>query len=542
MYLYEDSLVQAAKQETEGGSRIVQFLMGAMYADHPKFQPTHQISAARILTEIGSKEAGVFMRLHKPIRPKRAKRAAVQATDDAAQGPLDPELAAIVAQETDGGKTAVQFLIDVMEDNFPDLRRRHRFTPWQCLSACRELIRIGFVKHIPDKPNPPRPKDAVRHRRAKDAAIAKRRWKYDETPLPTLTEMVIQDTAVRDANRNHSQLRNNQFRETIVQARAIEHDRSDPNNYLAINRFRVEKEAIARSRKAAGPGIYDKTLDAVPNPKPTPLRLEAPENNPNPEPAANQQPDSPDSAPAAIPETEPANQPVAANSGAASQPAPYNHSREYPDPPEKQPEPRACEPACPDDGEPEDDAPEMPEYEGMTDQEIIAAGIKRFAAHLADRLADPEIVAAIHQARAYAADRIDRAAAHSQPNRLQTEPAAPYGHAPECPDPPASAGPANKPVPDAAYDYAYEYPDPPKPRNAPDDRARRTRAQRRILNDMEREIEAISIEPPKTPMTEEEAEDFFRQTEALLDSLERPYEPDPETLLEAFGIEPEPLL
>ena len=283
MYIFDEEIVQFTKQETQGGHDIISFLLSAMYAEHPRFKPSHQISAARVLTEVGSKEARSFIQQFNPYRPKRAPasaRADDAADESVARTQLDPQLAKIVAEETDGGRSAVRFLIDVMDDNFPDFSgRRRRFTPWQRLSACRELLRIGFMQYYgPDKP--PRPSEAMR--------------RPDGQPAPS--ELKRRENQIRDANRAHPDLSRARVRNDIVATRVIEHDPSNPNP-LADTIFRLRDEAADRARRIADTYADNRSLDAPLNRNGIDAETEPSQDNAEAHPADRPQTARPDSQP-----------------------------------------------------------------------------------------------------------------------------------------------------------------------------------------------------------------------------------------------------
>ena len=140
------SLADIVREETEDGRLIVRFLIEVMQGLLEQSKPCHQLDAARQLLNLGFHPAQSFIDANTPaaqtqrnLRALRALRVlGVETT------PLQQELAALIREETDNGRTTVRFLIDVMQGTIPDFKPHHR------LSAAKELLRRGF-----DAPTPP---------------------------------------------------------------------------------------------------------------------------------------------------------------------------------------------------------------------------------------------------------------------------------------------------------------------------------------------------------------------------------------------------
>ena len=128
------SLRDIVRQETDDGRLIVRFFVSTMLGQLQDAKPSHRIAAARQLVKLGFTQAQDFIDESAP-GPKRRRR--VQHSP-----PADPKLASglaeIVRQETDDGRVAVRFLVDVMRGNLPGFKPHHR------LAAARELLRRGF--------------------------------------------------------------------------------------------------------------------------------------------------------------------------------------------------------------------------------------------------------------------------------------------------------------------------------------------------------------------------------------------------------------
>ena len=135
------SLVSIVREETANGRLIVRFLVSAMQGELKDAKPSHRLSAARILVSIGFDDARTFIDRGSPASSPRSSRHDRHAGGHFRAGP-DPELAAIVRQETDGGRAAVRFLVDVMLGSLPGFKPNHR------LAAARELLRQGFYDAV----------------------------------------------------------------------------------------------------------------------------------------------------------------------------------------------------------------------------------------------------------------------------------------------------------------------------------------------------------------------------------------------------------
>ena len=129
-------LANIVRQETRDGKLIVRFLVDAMQGNLDGAKPHHRLDAARQLLAIGFEGAQAFIDHNTPdVHPRTA---ASSRTANTANGRLDPKLAKLIRQQTDNGKAAVRFLVDVMQGKLPDFKPHHR------LAAARELLHRGF--------------------------------------------------------------------------------------------------------------------------------------------------------------------------------------------------------------------------------------------------------------------------------------------------------------------------------------------------------------------------------------------------------------
>ena len=122
------------RQETDGGRTIVRFLVGAMEGRLEGSKPSHRLHAARQLVNLGFTGAQVFIdentqpsNRRKPPTPRRKTPVAISG-----------KLAQIVREETEDGRVAIRFLVDVMLGTLQGFKPHHR------LAAARELLRRGF--------------------------------------------------------------------------------------------------------------------------------------------------------------------------------------------------------------------------------------------------------------------------------------------------------------------------------------------------------------------------------------------------------------
>ena len=131
------SLADIVREETDDGRLIVRFLIDVMQGLLENSKPCHRLDAARQLLTLGFHPAQSFIDENSPAAPtgKNLRAHGVLGVETA---PLHQELAALIREETDNGRTTVRFLIDVMQGNLPDFKPHHR------LSAAKELLRRGF--------------------------------------------------------------------------------------------------------------------------------------------------------------------------------------------------------------------------------------------------------------------------------------------------------------------------------------------------------------------------------------------------------------
>ena len=127
------SLRDIVRQETDDGRLIVRFFVSTMQGQLQDAKPSHRIAAARQLVKLGFTEAQDFIDENAPV-PKR-RRPTEQSSS--ADRKLASDLAKIVRQETDDGRVAVRFLVDVMQGGLPGFKPHHRLAGRQGAPAPR---------------------------------------------------------------------------------------------------------------------------------------------------------------------------------------------------------------------------------------------------------------------------------------------------------------------------------------------------------------------------------------------------------------------
>ncbi len=156
------SIQEIVRQETDNGRAIVRFLVGAMEGRLEGSKPSHRLHAARQLVNLGLTDAQVFIdentqpsNRRKPPTPKRKTPVAISG-----------KLAQIVREETEDGRVAIRFLVDVMLGALQGFKPHHR------LAAARELLRRGFDNAPGDAPGrPPAVRQPVAERQQPVASI-----------------------------------------------------------------------------------------------------------------------------------------------------------------------------------------------------------------------------------------------------------------------------------------------------------------------------------------------------------------------------------
>ena len=132
------TLAEIIREVTNNGQTIIDFFHDAMKGRLDGFEPCHRIAAARELAKRGDKEAIAFLQSFYPKSNQRKPSPAIgEALPNHELAPNN-ELAEIVREVTDNGRTIVHFLHDAMCGNLDGFKPCHRV-------ACgKELLRRGF--------------------------------------------------------------------------------------------------------------------------------------------------------------------------------------------------------------------------------------------------------------------------------------------------------------------------------------------------------------------------------------------------------------
>ncbi len=143
-------LQEIVRQETGDGRLIVRFLVSAMQGGLEGSKPCHRLNAARQLLDLGFTDAQAFIDSNTRPAPRRRTRQAPSPVRS-----LSPALSKIVREETDDGRDAVRFLVEVMQGSLEGFKPHHR------LAAARELLHRGFDDTLADDNADPSDDDAA---------------------------------------------------------------------------------------------------------------------------------------------------------------------------------------------------------------------------------------------------------------------------------------------------------------------------------------------------------------------------------------------
>ena len=130
---FTESVHDIIMEKTDNGRTIVEFLLSVMNGELPGFKECHRMEAARLLEKFGGTEAKKLINGLNLQPPTRRERRDSRRADRR----IHTELAQIVKEKTDNGRTIVEFLHSAMQGELPDFKPHHR------MSASRELLRQG---------------------------------------------------------------------------------------------------------------------------------------------------------------------------------------------------------------------------------------------------------------------------------------------------------------------------------------------------------------------------------------------------------------
>ena len=129
------TLSQIIKLRTDNGRSIIDFLVAVMQDRYDDFRICHRLQAARLLTTYGHDDAADFIDSNtQDSKPARTESRPPRPTK------FDTELARVIREDTDDGRSIARFLVNVMEGELRTFKPHHR------MSAARELLDRGFGK------------------------------------------------------------------------------------------------------------------------------------------------------------------------------------------------------------------------------------------------------------------------------------------------------------------------------------------------------------------------------------------------------------
>ena len=169
------TLSQIIKIRTDNGRTIVDFLLDVMQDRYKDFRMCHRLQAARLLTTYGNEDAPSFIVDNsQDSRADRDRRKSRRPTK------FDTELARVIREDTDDGRSIARFLVNVMEGELTSFR------PHQRMAAARELLDRGFGKSARNETPPPVvPAEAGTQRRQDREALTPGNPEPVEGPEPS---------------------------------------------------------------------------------------------------------------------------------------------------------------------------------------------------------------------------------------------------------------------------------------------------------------------------------------------------------------------
>ena len=160
------TLSQIIKLRTDSGGAIVDFLVDVMQDQYEDFRICHRLQAARLLTIYGNEDASNFIAETTPDSSPRRDR-----PNSKRQTKFDTELARLIREDTDDGRSIARFLVNVMVGELRSFRPHHR------MAAARELLNRGFGKSARTDPAARTPSNHHQLRRSGEG-------RNPETPPP----------------------------------------------------------------------------------------------------------------------------------------------------------------------------------------------------------------------------------------------------------------------------------------------------------------------------------------------------------------------
>ena len=112
---FTESVHDIIMDQTDNGRTIVEFLLSVMNGELPGFKECHRMEAARLLEKFGGTEAKKLINGLDLQPATRRERRDTRRADRR----IHTELAQIVKEKTDNGRTIVEFLHSACKENSP---------------------------------------------------------------------------------------------------------------------------------------------------------------------------------------------------------------------------------------------------------------------------------------------------------------------------------------------------------------------------------------------------------------------------------------
>ncbi len=162
---FTESVQSIVVEQTDNGRTIVEFLISVMEGKLPGFKECHRLEAARLLQKFCHGDAGTLTRNLDLPQPTRRERRDSRRADRR----IHSELAQIVSEHTDNGRTIVTFLVQAMEGELTDFKPCHR------MSACKKLLHIGSQYTIVEEEEQAEPEESETERAEREERERKER-------------------------------------------------------------------------------------------------------------------------------------------------------------------------------------------------------------------------------------------------------------------------------------------------------------------------------------------------------------------------------
>ena len=158
------TLSQYIRENTNDGHNIARVLIDVMEGRLDGARISHRLTAARLLTIYGHKDAADFIADNTPDVPDEEWGERVRVT-------IDPAISSYIKQRTDGGREICLFLIEVVQGKVEGIHVGHRV--W----AAKELLNRAYGKSqsrpLPKPPGSKTPR-ALDQRDAQEASADSR--------------------------------------------------------------------------------------------------------------------------------------------------------------------------------------------------------------------------------------------------------------------------------------------------------------------------------------------------------------------------------